>query len=65
MGCVQVRAGLEQSGVPAAAVLRAVGRYREDLSVYLGGGESLEALPELLDGLREGGYRISAWRLTA
>ena len=65
MGCVQVRAGLEQAGASAPAALRAVGKYREDVSVYLGGGESLDALPELLSGLKEGRYHISAWRLTA
>ncbi|MDE7218286.1 MAG: hypothetical protein K2O45_01480 [Oscillospiraceae bacterium] len=63
MGCVRIHAGLEPPD--AAAALRAIGRYREDVAVYLGGGGSLEALPELLSGLREGRYRISAWRLTA
>ena len=65
MGCVQVRAGLEQAGASAPAALRAVGKYREDVAVYLGGVESLDALPELLSGLKEGRYHISAWRLTA
>lgn len=63
MGCVRIHAGLEPPD--AAAALRAIGRYREDVAVYLGGGGSLEALPELLSGLQEGRYRISAWRLTA
>ncbi len=63
-GCVRVRADLEQSG-GAAGTLRAIGRHREDVAVYLGGSGSLELLPDLLRGLEEGRYRISAWRLTA
>lgn len=64
-GCVQVSAGIELSGQTASALLRTVGGYREDVAVDLGGSGCLAVLPEVLDGLREGGYRLSAWRLTA
>ena len=64
-GCVQVSAGIELSGQAASALLRTIGGHREDVAVYLGGSECLTALPEVLDGLREGGYRLSVWRLTA
>lgn len=63
-GCVRVRAGIDRPGGSDAA-LRAIGRHREDVAVYLGGAECLPALPALLSGLREGRYRLSAWRLTA
>ena len=71
MGCVRVSA---QVGPPAAnqsytnrtaSLLRAIGRYREDVGVYLGdAGESRSLLPGLLDGLEEGRYRVSAWRIS-
>lgn len=64
-GCVQVSAGVELSGQTATALLRTIGGHREDVAVYLGGSECLAVLPEVLDGLREGGYRLSIWRLTA
>lgn len=64
LGCVEVRAQVELSG-GAAALLRAIGRYREDVGAYLGGAGCLPKLPEVLEGLREGQYRLSAWRLTA
>lgn len=64
-GCVRASAGIELSGQTASALLRVIGGYREDVAVYLGGSECLTVLPEVLDGLREGRYRLSAWRLTA
>ena len=64
-GCAQVHADLEAPGADADSLLRFIGRYREDVAVYLGGSECLTALPDVLDGLREGGYHLSAWRLTA
>ena len=64
-GCVQVSAGIELSGQTAPELLRTIGGHREDVAVYLGGSECLTVLPEVLDGLREGGYHLSIWRLTA
>ena len=65
LGCVEVRAGLEVPGEQAGELLRAIGRYRENLGVYLGGAECLPELPDVLRGLQEGGYLLGAWRLTA
>ena len=69
-GCARVSGTLDQrsrgltgSG-QAGTLLRTIGRYREDVSVYLGGGR-LGGLTPLLEGLEEGGYRVCAWRLTA
>ena len=46
--------------------MRAVSRYREDVSLSLGGdGSGLGGLSALLEDLDAGGYRLSAWRLTA
>jgi len=69
LGCELVTADLSagaelgRSG-QVSALMRAIGRYREDLAVYLGGdGACLEGLPSLLEALAEGGYRVCAWRL--
>lgn len=69
-GCVRVEA---QVGPPAdnqsytnrtASLLRSIGRYREDVGVYLGGaGECRPMLSGLLADLEEGRYRVSAWRI--
>lgn len=64
-GCVRVSAGEELAGGTAAGLLRAIGRHREDVAVYLGGSECLSVLPDVLELLQEGRYRLSAWRLTA
>lgn len=64
-GCVRVHADLNAPNEEAANLLRSIGRFREDVAVYLGGSSCLTALPDVLDGLREGGYHLSAWRLTA
>lgn len=71
-GCVRVTAPV---GPPpanqsytnrTAALLRGIGRRREDVGVYLGSaGECRQLLSGLLAGLEEGLYRVSAWRLTA
>ncbi len=63
-GCARVRTELDLSG-GAGELLRSIGRRREDVAVYLGGAECLDALPELLKSLEEGRYRLSSWRLTA
>lgn len=70
LGFVRVSAGLRwtealERADQAAALLRAVGRYREDLAVYIGSGAPCAGgLPAVVDGLEEGRYHISAWRLT-
>lgn len=71
-GCVRISA---QVGPPGSnqsynnrvnTLLRSVGRYREDLAVYLGDDRDCQGvLPGLLAGLEEGRYHVSAWRLTA
>lgn len=71
-GCLQVTASV---GPPAAnqsytnraaALLQNIGRYREDVGVYLGdAADGRHLLPSLLSDLEEGGYHVSAWRLTA
>lgn len=71
LGCVQVRSELTASGglsraSQAAALMRSIGRYREDVAVYLGGdGGGMPGLSALLEDLETGGYHVSAWRLTA
>ena len=48
----------------ARSVLTAIGRYREDVTVYIGAdGSCLLGLEPLLDGLKSGNYRVCAWRL--
>lgn len=48
----------------ARSLLSAIGRYREDLPVYLGSDSGcLTGLDTLLDGLRTAQYRICAWRV--
>lgn len=70
LGFVRVSAGLRwtealERADQAAALLRAVGRHREDLAVYIGSGAPCAGgLPAVVDGLEEGRYHISAWRLT-
>ena len=71
LGCVRVTAQIAASGDldragQAAALLRSISRYREDVAVGLGGdGSGLGGLEALLEDLDAGGYRLSAWRLTA
>lgn len=70
LGCQRVTIGRDESqqGLPSAgrarAVLTAIGRYREDLSILLGPESGcLGGLEPLLDGLEEAQYSIRAWRL--
>lgn len=63
-GFIRVHTGLDLTG-GAGELLRAVGQHREDVAVYMGGKSCLTVLPEVLDSLEEGRYRLSAWRLTA
>lgn len=45
-------------------LLTAIGRYREDVTVFLGtDGSCLLGLKPLLNGLESGKYRVCAWRL--
>ena len=71
LGCVPVEAGLTASDgldrpSQAQVLMRSIGRYREDVAVYLGGdGGGMQGLGALLGDLETGGYHVSAWRLTA
>lgn len=71
LGCVQVEAALSAADglsrpSQAAALMRSIGRYREDIAVYLGGDAGgMPGLSALLGDLKTGGYHVSAWRLTA
>lgn len=48
----------------ARSLLSAIGRYREDLAVYLGEDSGcLTGMSTLLDGLRAAQYRVCAWRV--
>lgn len=71
-GCVRVSAlvdppaGNQSYTNRTASLLRNIGRYREDVGVLLGdAGECRPLLQGLLAELEEGGYLVSAWRLTA
>ena len=71
-GCVRVSALVDPPASNqsytnrTASLLRSIGRYREDVGVYLGdAGEARALLPGLLAELEEGRYLVSAWRLTA
>jgi hypothetical protein len=72
LGICQVYDQLDRRDTPltgsarAKSLLTAIGRYREDVAVYLGSdGDSLGGLSALVEGLQTGGYQVSAWRLTA
>lgn len=69
-GFHQVTPGLDRrdtgvsSHTRARSLLSAIGRYREDLAVYLGGDSGcLTGMDTLLDGLRTAQYRVCAWRV--
>lgn len=71
-GCVSLTAELDRRGTPvrsqtrASSLLSVIGRYREDLSVYLGYDEACAGgLTHLVSLLREAKYRLCSWRLTA
>ena len=72
LGCVQMSVELDRRGTPvrshtrAVTLLSIIGRYREDLAVYLGyDGDCAEGLDDLISGLEEAKYRLCAWRLNA
>jgi len=69
-GFQQVTPGLDRrdTGVSsytrARSLLSAIGRYREDLAVYLGSdNQCLSGMGTLLDGLQTARYRVCAWRV--
>lgn len=65
LGCVRVTRDLDrESYAGTGSLLRAMGGYREDLSVRLNGGAAAD-LEALLEELAEAQYRLCAWRLTA
>lgn len=65
LGCVRVTRDLDrESYAGTGSLLRAMGGYREDLSVRLNGGAAAD-LEALLEELTEAQYRLCAWRLTA
>lgn len=71
-GCVALRAEIDRRDTPVRSVKRAetlltvIGRYREDVSVYLGtDADCKDGLNHLVSGLEKAKYRLCAWRLTA
>lgn len=71
-GCVVLTAELDRRDTPVKSQTRAnslltiIGRYREDLSVYLGyDTDCAGGLEYLISGLLEAQYRLCPWRLTA
>lgn len=71
-GCVEITASVDRRNAPlrseadADALLRVVGRHKDDIGVYLGADEDCaEGLDALLNRLSAARYRLCAWRLTA
>ncbi|MBR2894488.1 MAG: hypothetical protein IKC03_02375 [Oscillospiraceae bacterium] len=71
-GCVSVTAMLDRRTTVTntekrvTAFIKDIGRYQEDVSVYLGTDtDSTGGLEILINRLSELGYQLSAWRLTA
>ena len=71
-GCVALRGEIDRRDVPvrtakrAEALLSIIGKYREDVSVYLGtDADCGEGLKHLVSALEKAKYRLCAWRLTA
>ncbi len=71
-GCVAVTAEIDRRKTPvrshsrALTLLTMIGRYREDLPVYLGyDSDCLGGVEHLISGLEEAQYRLCAWRLNA
>lgn len=70
-GCVSVTAKLDRRGDPLSsdravtALMRLVGGFQEDISLYLGYDSDCAKLELLLDELTEAQYHVCAWRLTA
>lgn len=71
MGCVNVTVELDRSANTLRTdnqvdtLMRQIGKYQEDLGVYLGTDENCaRGLATLLGRLDEAQYRLCAWRLT-
>lgn len=71
-GCVALRAEIDRRDTPvrnakrAETLLSVIGKYREDVSVYLGVDADCRAgLGHLVSALEDAKYRLCAWRLTA
>lgn len=71
-GCVALRAEIDRRDTPvrnakrAETLLSVIGKYREDVSVYLGGdADCRDGLGHLVSALEDAKYRLCAWRLTA
>lgn len=70
LGCLRLSAGLDQSGsglaspAQAYSLMASIGRYREDLAVFLGEDAACAGgLEALTDGLTLRKYSVCAWRL--
>ena len=69
LGCLRLSAGLDQSGgltspAQAYSLMASIGRYREDLAVFLGEDAACAGgLEALTDGLALRKYSVCAWRL--
>ena len=71
-GCIALKAEIDRRDIPvrsakrAEALLSVIGRYREDVSVYLGtDAECKDGLKHLVSILEKAKYHLSFWRLTA
>lgn len=71
LGCVSVTAELDRRNEPfrsqnaVTTLMRLIGRYREDVSVFMGNdSDCADRLDDLLSELIEAQYRLCAWRLT-
>lgn len=70
-GCVRVGAQIDMSAAPPATkdavsgLMREVGSFSEDVTLYLGIDSACTELTAVLDELLEAEYRLCAWRLTA
>lgn len=71
-GCIALKAEIDRRETPvrsakrAEALLSIIGKYREDISVYLGTDADIkDGLRYLVTDLENAKYRLCAWRLTA
>jgi len=70
--CIALKAEIDRRDTPVRSAKRAevlltiIGRYREDVSVYLGtDADCRDGLGHLVTDLENAKYRLCAWRLTA
>ena len=71
-GCIALKAEIDRRDTPVRSAKRAevlltiIGKYREDVSVYLGtDADCRDGLGHLVSDLENAKYRLCAWRLTA